>query len=368
LFARYLLEIVPRHRGRTPVIPLDEYLPAIEGKLTNWWDCGEQDHPLLALTLPVADPVPVPDTDDPERAWFDVDLATARAVAGTRNGRYLGTSVPFTVPGIGSASMVGALGAEMEYRDRRTMWARPCCPRLEDVLAITWDESSGHARTLMEMTRQVALQSHGRFYVAPFPLEGPGDIIAGMHGTENLLVAFLQQAELLHRALEHAKRLWIEAFNAVQAAIALGRNQGTVGWAGIWAPGTTFPLQEDFSFNISSEHFRRFCIPHLRDLVDAMGYAQYHLDGVPALRHLEALLEIPGLRVIQWVPDPGRQDLHEWYDLIRHVVARGKSMQVFARPDEVDDLVSAVGPRGLLVGVEAATPEEAERLLERYGD
>jgi hypothetical protein len=347
---------------------LSQYLPAIEDKLTNWWHCGEQKNPLLTITLPVEHPVPVPDTDDLERAWFDVDLATARAVASTQNALYLGMSVPYTLPNIGSAAMAGVLGAEMEYIDRRTIWARPSCSTLEDVLAVTWDERHRYCHIIMEMTRQAALQSHEHFFVAPFPLEGTGDIVAGLYGTENLLIAFLEQPELLKRAMEHAKRLWIEGFSAVQDAIALGHNRGTVGWAGIWAPGSTFPMQEDFSYNISNALFREFCIPHIRDIVDAMDYAKYHLDGVPALRHLDSLLEIEKLRAIQWVPGPDREDLHEWYDLIRYIISKGKSMQVFARADEVDDLVRAVGPRGLLIGVSDVTPEEAEHLLAKYGD
>jgi hypothetical protein len=147
--------------------------------------------------------------------------------------------------------------------------------------------------------------------------------------------------------------------------IAVSGNRGGIGWAGIWAPGTTFPLQEDVSYMISNAMYRRFLLPHLCDQIDAMQYAFYHLDGIGAIQHLDTLLAIEKLRVIQWVPGAGKERISDWYELIRKILAAGKSIQVFANAGEVDVLVKNVGPRGLLVTV-TATETEAHRLVERY--
>jgi hypothetical protein len=113
--------------------------------------------------------------------------------------------------------------------------------------------------------------------------------------------------------------------------------------------------------------YRKYVIPHLRDQIDAMQYPFYHLDGMGALNHLNSLLEIKPLRAIQWVPGSGKERIAQWYGVIERILRAGKSVECFARADEVDDLVQHVGARGLLINVEASK-EEAERLVAKYGE
>ena len=107
-------------------------------------------------------------------------------------------------------------------------------------------------------------------------------------------------------------------------------------------------------------------ITNMRDMVDAMDYAMYHLDGAAAIRHLDALQEIPRLRAIQWVPGPGQEAIAQWYPLIARILNAGRSVEVFCRADEIDDLVRHVGARGLLIAVSVSSPAEAEALMDRY--
>jgi len=80
-------------------------------------------------------------------------------------------------------------------------------------------------------------------FVAPFALEGLTDILAGLYGAENFLMDLIEKPDKVKRAMEHFKRIWIEAFDDINEIIAKNRNQGRIGWVGIWAPGTTFPIQ-----------------------------------------------------------------------------------------------------------------------------
>ena len=101
-------------------------------------------------------------------------------------------------------------------------------------------------------------------------------------------------------------------------------------------------------------------------LIDSFDYATYHLDSAGALSHLDTLLSIPHLRAIQWVPGAGREEIPQWYELIRHILAGGKLVQVFAKLNEIDNLVKKVGARGLLIHTRVSSPQEAEALLEEY--
>ena len=51
-------------------------------------------------------------------------------------------------------------------------------------------------------------------------------------------------------------------------------------------------LQSDISVMISPKSFRRFVQPFIREQCQRLDYSMYHLDGVDAIRHLPALLEM----------------------------------------------------------------------------
>lgn len=218
----------------------------------------------------------------------------------------------------------------------------------------------------MEITAKSAALSKNHHYVAPFALGGLTDNVAGLYGTENLLLDMISKQKEVKKSFENMKRLWIENFNKVEEIINKAGNYGGIGWIGIWAPGTTFPIQEDFSYMISPAMYREFCLPHIIDIAEAMDYAFYHLDGIGALPHLDAVLEIEKIKVIQWVPGAGKEKISDWYDVIKKIIAHKKSVQVFAKADEVDDLVKNVGTKGLLAVITDSSEEKIENNLRKY--
>jgi hypothetical protein len=250
---------------------------AAERKLKAWWDHEDQKTPCLLLTGPAAHQQPVPDTDDLERYWFNVDEGLKRAMRYISNQEYYGVALPYHWPDWGASTFAGVLGARMETIDKQTFWARPLCQTLEEVLEVDIDPANRFYRTVIEMTRRSVAMSRDHHFVAVYPMVGIADILAGLYGTVPLLTAMAEQPSGVKAALEHIK-----------------------------------------------------------------------------------------LRAIQWVPGAGRESVLQWYDLIRRILAGGKSVEVFARVDEIDDLVKNVGPRGLLICTGGVSPSQAARLLEKY--
>ncbi|TFG68981.1 MAG: hypothetical protein E4H27_07495, partial [Anaerolineales bacterium] len=310
------------------------------------------------MTVPPAQPGLIPDRDDLKAWWMDVDFIIDRQMQVMDQQHYYGQAVPFHFVNLSASAMPAVLGANMKFIDKETMWAYPCYTSVEQVAELAVDPQNIWYQKVIEITRRSVALAKGHHFVASYALNGITDILAGLYGTENFLVDLIAKPQEVARAMEHVKRIWIALFNEVEALIAQSENPGGIGWAGIWAPGTTFPLQEDFSYMISDTMFRQYCVPHLLDLIDAMEYPFYHLDGISALSHLDTLLAMDNLKVIQWVPGTGRECVNQWYGVISHILEAGKSVQVFAKVDEVDDLVKHVGARGLLISV-SATEEQA---------
>ena len=264
----------------------------VQATLENWWEYGEQEHPCLLITLPPDPSASIPDTDNLEQWWMDVDWIIDRQMRLLEHQTYLGQAVPHHYVERSATAMAGVLGAEMELVNKDTTWATPCFQHVEQVAELVVDRDNVWYSKALEITRRSVALAHNHHFVGSYALGGMTDILAGLYGTENLLVDMIAKPGAVARAMERVKRIWIELFDEVHAIIAESGNLGDVGWAGIWAPGTTFPLQEDSSYMISNEMFRTFCLPHLLDQMAAMDCPFYHLDGIGALNHLDTLLGI----------------------------------------------------------------------------
>jgi len=344
----------------------------VQDKLLAWWEHADMETPCLLLHGQAPGAPAVPQTDNLDQFWWDVDWGLEYAMKRIANRACYGVALPFHWPDWGASTFAGVLGARMQMVGKETFWAYPVCEDLEEVLEVEIDPDNRFYRTVMEMTRRSVALSPDHHFVACYPIVGIGDILAGLYGTEKLLLAMIEQPAAVKAAMGHILELWMREFDATQRLIESAGNPGNINWMSIWAPGRTCATQEDLSYMLSPGMFDEFCLPPLVELIDWLEYPMYHLDGAGAIPHLETLLSIPRLRAIQWVPGAGRESVAQWYGLIRRILEGGKSVQVFARFDEIDELVKAVGAhplvgaRGLLIDCGGVTPEQAERLLEKY--
>ncbi|MCU0644597.1 MAG: hypothetical protein MUC94_10080 [bacterium] len=349
------------------MINLIQKIAEISAQLENWWNHGAQKNPCIVASVLKENHEPIPDTDDLKKFWTDIDFVINRTLNTIESTNYYGQAIPFHYVDFGASAMPCALGAEPEFVNKETVWAHPNRDSIDDLMDISLDDNNFCYRTILEITKKSVQLSTDHHLVAPFALGGIGDNLAGLYGTENMLMDMKLQPAKVKHVMGRLKYIWIEAFECIQNIIQKAQNRGSIGWAGIWAPGTTFPIQEDFSYMISPTMFKEFCLPHIWDIIDILDYPFYHLDGGGAIPHLNELLKIEKLKVIQWQPGAGKERLFQWYDLIRHILEKGKSVQVYAQADEVDDLVKKVGARGLLIVCPNISIQEADWLMNRYG-
>jgi len=91
----------------------------------------------------------------------------------------------------------------------------------------------------------------------------------------------------------------------------------------------------------------------------------YHLDGIDAIRHLEAICSLENLDMIQWVPGAG-QDGKDWSDLRRRIDELGKG-QIYQSGNLTASEVKAIweifSSRKLYVHVRADAHDELKALL-----
>lgn len=123
---------------------------------------------------------------------------------------------------------------------------------------------------------------------------------------------------------------------------------------------------------ISEDDYRRFVQPFIREQCQKIDYTLYHLDGVGAMHHLPALLEIEELNAIQWTPGVGEPQggSPKWYDLYKKILTGGKSiMACWVTLDELKPLLDNIGADGVHLEMDFHNEQEVEqamRIVEEY--
>jgi hypothetical protein len=179
----------------------------------------------------------------------------------------------------------------------------------------------------------------------------------------------VDQPSAVSRWLKHLTTVWMEAYDELAGLLPAGC--GVRSWLPYWTSRRSYPLQNDFSCMISPALFRELCLPELETLTGALDHAFYHLDGPGAVKQVDALLELPRLRAIQWQPGAGGGTATEWLPLLKRIQAAGKGLLIDVRPHEFDTIMRELHPEGVITRVIAdATPDQADafvRHLARWG-
>jgi hypothetical protein len=251
-----------------------------------------------------------------------------------------------------------------------TVWVDPAplaedgYPRFDD----SWRASPWWA-WMLETTRRAAHASRGRYFMQSLWGNGAGDTLALVRGTQNLLFDVATHPAWVKSAVQRISDIQIESVGVIWEIMGPGKLgvAGSLNYVGCWSPGRTSGLDCDFSCMISPEAFKQLFLPPLIETMHTVDHRIYHLDGPGAIRHLDALLSLPDLHAIQWVPGAGQEAILQWVPLIQRVQKAGKSIAVQANPAEIGPLLQEVRPEGLFISTACRSEEEARSLLEQVG-
>lgn len=301
---------------------------------------------------------PVPPAEDLNQFWFDPEWRAANLHYELSHSSLKADILPVANTELGPGSLAAILGAELEGRED-TIWIHP---RQSGGDTITLDEDNPWWKLHLDLIRACKRQSQGRYFVGcPDLIEGL-DTLAGLRGSQPVLLDMIDRPEELERQLQAVNDVWFEVFERIYREINIDGEMAFC-YFSLWGPGRVAKLQSDISAMISPRDFRRFVQPYIREQCQKLDYSLYHLDGVSAIRHLDALLEIEELNAIQWTPGAGQPQGGDpcWYDLYKRIRAGGKSvMPALVEPDELKPLLDAIGPKGVHVLVNFTSEREIE--------
>jgi len=304
-------------------------------------------------------PTPVP-ARDLEQRWFDPEWRAADLHHELARSSLLADILPVANTQLGPGSLAAALGAELIARED-TIWIQP---KAEDA-PVALDEANPWLRLHLDLVtacRRLAGRSY--FVGCPDLVEGL-DTLAGLRGTSAILEQMIDDPDGVLRDLQAVNDIWFDVFERIYEAVNLDGEMAFC-YFSLWAPGRMAKLQSDISTMISPAHFRRFVVPFIREQSQRLDFSLYHLDGVGAIRHLDAILEIDELDAVQWTSGAGEPQGGDpvWFDLYRRIRAAGKSiMPCWVEIDELPRLLDGVGPAGMNVLMHVTSERDIDAAL-----
>jgi len=340
-------------------------------RLIAWWNREDIGRPALLVRapregLPEAEArIPVPGSLADQ--WTDPEYHVALAQKTARGTLWGAEMIPFYFVWTGAGCLASALGAQVTLKDRKSVWWERCIDSWEGALPLQYDGQADWWRRTRILAQELTRNADGA-YIPAIPDPGaPGDIVAAIRGTTETCYDLLDNPTYLKAALRQVRQIWEGIIDEVYDWVDCAGLGSVAEWTGIWHPKRTYPTQNDISALVSPEHFREFFLPEVVAQCRKVEGAIFHLDGPEALGTVDALLEVPEIRVIQWSTDATKDgDLRRWMDLYRTVLAAGKNLQLNARPDEVEFLCRNLPRVGMMLYVVGCrSPEEASRIIDR---
>jgi len=327
-------------------------LDGAKRRLTQWWNGEQRDRVTWSIVARRSEarfePPEEPRARDVEDWWTNPDIRLARWERGFAWSEYLGEAMPYFDTQIGPGSLGLFLGCRPVF-DHGTVWYEPCIDDLVTGPDLRWDPGNKWFRAHMDLIGAGLERAQSRYYVGiPDLIEGL-DTLAALHNNARLLVDLLDSPAEVHRYLEQVTDLYFQAFDPMYDLVKDDQGGCMFSAFQTWAPGRYAKLQCDVSAAIGPRHFAEFVAPYLEAQCRRLDYAMYHLDGVCAVRHLDALLEIPGLQCIQWTPGAGEPGVDDprWFDMYRRILKKKLLILIGVPLDRAREVVDAIGAPGL---------------------
>lgn len=353
-----------------------ENLQEIRERYEAFWHGEILDRPLIKVrTLRTDVPPAIPEDSRPLDSddlfdWFmnpkRVIPRLRRQVAKTY---YAGDAFPLVFPVSCHLTAIQAAYLGGEYSTvSGTGWCDPIIDDWEKQDPFKMDAENEWWRLSRKLIEEVTKAMEGEALFGIPDLQGGGQVLASLRGTESLAVDLIDNPDVIQKVMEEIDTSWFQYWKKCNDII-LQYQDSYVDWLTVWSDKPAVTVECDFSTMISAEMFREFFLPSLERQTTLVERTIYHLDGEGAIHHLDALLSLETLGGIQWVPSPGGpggECIADWIPMLQRIQNAGKLLVFWCGAQEIKVLLTALRPGGVFFITQCDTPEEADALIESH--
>ncbi|MGI5959267.1 MAG: hypothetical protein ACOX60_07630 [Massiliimalia sp.] len=304
--------------------------------------------------------------EDLKRWYTDGEWIVTRNLKKIDHTYYAGDALPCIFPYFGTGGHAKYICPEsnVEY-EPDTIWIHPSIKDLQSYCYDFDPNTNPVFQQEKKLLEYFASEAKGRYFVGMPDNCGSYDALAQLRGNEELLIDLLTDPDNVKYAGKKIVQILKSSgdilFNAVKDNCCGGSFQG---WMNLWAPGKLMQLQCDLSVMISPDIFREFIVDELTESSEWLDYAVYHMDGIEQIRHLDTILQIPKINMIQWVQVDGQPPATEYIPVLQKIQKSGRGLTIIISKHQIKDLLENLSPKGLnLVVQDASSPDEADRIV-----
>ena len=336
---------------------------AVQRRYIEYWHGENHDRPILRVAAPrqrgKASAITASARIEDRYLDMEYQLASFREYA--ENMYYGAEGFPIWAPDLGPDLIGALLGCPLTFAED-TVWAGHLDREWEELPPFALDRNHRWYRALIAMTEYAVREARGDFFVGFTDLHPGADALSGIRGPEKMCIDLIERPEVLSRRSFEILEMYKQIVDDLYP-ITTQNLPGSTCWIGIWHPGKWYPTSSDFICMISPRMFRQFIYPEIAAEIDWWEDTIFHLDGPQALCHLDALLENPKLRGIQWVYGDGAGTASDWIPVLQRIQNAGKHFQVHAYPQDMKLLLENLRPEGAMYTMGCRTPEDVDAIV-----
>ena len=294
--------------------------------------------------------------------WLDYEYIIDNFAESLSGRRFIAESFPVYYPNLGPGVYAAFYGAELEFAES-TSWTVPILKEPSDAagLKLGWDNE--YLTALDAMTDYALERLKDKAIIGYTDLHPSADCAADWLDSQEMCLKLRDDPDGMLIAVDKATEDFDSIYNHFYDKLN-SYGQPSVSWMHIPAYGRMHIPSCDFSYMISREDFRKFCLPGALREMQTTSHNVWHLDGAGCARHLDDLLEIKGLQAIQWVQGAGEgEPIMKWIPLLKRILSAGKSVLVSFKQEEFGQVIDALPPKGVFLNVAAETDADADAMV-----
>ncbi|MDY3917532.1 MAG: trimethylamine corrinoid protein 2 [Candidatus Limivivens sp.] len=291
--------------------------------------------------------------------WTNPETIRKVNLTKIENTYFGGDAIPSIFQNYGTSGHCNYYGAKPDYQ-QDTIWFPQVIDSLEPENIVFHEEV---LEKHLEICKYLVDHAGDDYFVGMPDSTGTLDAITHLYGSQNLLLDFLEEPELVKQAVKTINEGW-KYSNEKFYQMTKENCQGSVhSWMHLWAPGRIQHMQVDISVMISADMYREFALPELEDQIEWPDYPVYHFDGIEQIKHLEYILSLEKLKAIQWTYVAGQPSAGHFIPVLQRIQAAGKSVIVMAPKSDIPVLLENLSADKLYIHCEVEDPEEAKEIL-----
>ena len=293
----------------------------------------------------------------------DPEYVLSRNIVEFESTYYGGEALPVLNPTWGDSGYAIYFNSNYKY-SQRTTWFFPTIEDWEKD-KVVFNEKT--AQRHISFVEEIAKNAKGKFLMSAPDYIGGADALINLRGVENTLMDMIDVPEKFLEGLceirSAVKKVGSEFFKIINKACEGG---SAWAWYDTWAKGSHNLVQCDFSAMISPQMFEELILPDLEENCSLLDCAVYHLDGREQLRHLDMILSVPALKMVQWTNVAGQPSVLEFIPVFKKIQKAGKGLLLFTDMKQAEQLLGELSPEGLYLNAGwAESEDEADRFIKK---